>query len=242
MDECFCYEDIFFAWGNWVIYSNDCYQLLRLRCSGMCTEESNVGLGFFPLCDKEVNDAEGHEETQFFRSGWEIWDPHSCFCVTPQSWPQPPKILSSESEIVWNVQPSCRGLWQWDVCISWQGVPRSAGFVIFMYLEREIQFSFSFCELPFCISFVSDSSFRLFLPLNFHCFHLTSQFNSNASGYCFLLPFFSKVIFSVKYMESELHSAPSLTANIKIRNKGKYRHNYHCCFSFSPCVYTSYFC
>lgn len=35
----------------------------------MCTEESNVGLGFFPLCDKEVNDAEGHEETQFFRSG-----------------------------------------------------------------------------------------------------------------------------------------------------------------------------
>lgn len=242
MDECFCYEDIFFAWGNWVIYSNDCYQLLRLRCSGMCTEESNVGLGFFPLCDKEVNDAEGCEETQFFRSGWEIWDPHSCFCVTPQSWPQPPKILSSESEIVWNVQPSCRGLWQWDVCISWQGVPRSAGFVIFMYLEREIQFSFSFCELPFCISFVSDSSFRLFLPLNFHCFHLTSQFNSDASGYCFLLPFFSKVIFSVKYMESELHSAPSLTANIKIRNKGKYRHNYHCCFSFSPCVYTSYFC
>ena len=25
-----------------------------------------MGLGFFPLCDKEVNDAEGHEETQFF--------------------------------------------------------------------------------------------------------------------------------------------------------------------------------
>lgn len=28
-----------------------------------------MGLGFFPLCDKEVNDAEGHEETQFF-SEW----------------------------------------------------------------------------------------------------------------------------------------------------------------------------
>uniref|UniRef100_A0A8C9FWN7 ABC-type glutathione-S-conjugate transporter n=1 Tax=Pavo cristatus TaxID=9049 RepID=A0A8C9FWN7_PAVCR len=59
-----------------------------------------------------------------------------------------------------------------------------------MYLEREIWFSFSFFELPFCISFVSDSSFPLFLPLNFHCFHLTPQFNSSASGCCFLLPFF----------------------------------------------------
>uniref|UniRef100_A0A8C9FUH6 ABC-type glutathione-S-conjugate transporter n=1 Tax=Pavo cristatus TaxID=9049 RepID=A0A8C9FUH6_PAVCR len=37
---------------------------------------------------------------------------------------------------------------------------------------------------------VQQFSFPLFLPLNFHCFHLTPQFNSSASGCCFLLPFF----------------------------------------------------
>lgn len=83
---------------------------------------------FFHSGIKKWIDAEGHDETQFFQSGWEFWDPHSCISVTSLSWHSLVQIflVKARSFSIFrdlNVQLCCRDLWQWDVCISWQNVP-----------------------------------------------------------------------------------------------------------------------